>query len=79
MGNAISENIKTLWAGWTRLARQIGIFQANVLLTILYVVVLLPFGIGVRLFADLLRTIERPSKWLPYPEQSIDMRWAHKQ
>ena len=79
MRSSISEKVKTIWAGWKRLVHKVGTFQAHVLLTILYVVVLLPFGIGVRLFADLLHTGERPTKWLKYPQQSVDMHWAHKQ
>lgn len=79
MGKSASDNIKTLWVAWVRLAHRIGNFQAHVLLTLLYAVVLFPFGICVRLFADTLRTKQRPTKWLGRPEQIVDMPWAHKQ
>jgi hypothetical protein len=49
------------------------------LLTIVYGAVLFPFGICVRLFADPLRTRERPTKWLSHARQIINMSWAHKQ
>jgi hypothetical protein len=42
-------------------------------------VVLFPFGICVRLFADPLRTRPRPTKWLSYTRQTINMAWARKQ
>jgi hypothetical protein len=54
-------------------------FQARIVLTVLYVVVLGPFGICVHLFADTLRTKERPSQWLNRPPEIIDMPWAHRQ
>ncbi len=79
MGKIAWDKLKTLWAAWVRLAHEIGNFQACVLLTILYAVVLLPFGICVRLAADTLRTKERPTKWLGRPQQTLDMPWAHKQ
>jgi hypothetical protein len=79
MGKSASDTAKLLWNAWTRLAHRIGNFQARVLLTVLYAVVVLPFGICVRLFADTLRSRERPTKWLDRPQQTLDMPWAHKQ
>jgi hypothetical protein len=79
MGNSVSDLLKSLWKSWVRVAQWIGNFQARVLLTILYTVVLLPFGICVRLFADPLRTKQCPAKWLSRPRQTINMSWAHKQ
>jgi hypothetical protein len=79
MAKSTWDKAKALWAAWARLARRIGNFQARVLLTILYAVVLLPFGICVRLFADVLHTKLRPTKWLGRAQQSADMNWAHKQ
>lgn len=79
MGSSGWNRIKALWAAWTRAARRIANFQARVLLTIMYILILLPFGICVRLFADTLRTKKRPTEWLPPRQKAIDMRWAHKQ
>jgi hypothetical protein len=73
------DKAKALWTAWVRLARRIGHVQARVLLTMLYAVVLLPFGICVGLFADVLRTKVRPTKWLGRVEQSADINWARKQ
>ena len=47
--------LRRLWEGWKRVGRKIGDFQARVLLTFFYFVVLAPFAIGMRLFADPLR------------------------
>ena len=56
--------MKHVWEAWKRLARKIGTFQARVLLTLLYAVLVLPFGICIRLFADPLRIKKRPTQWL---------------
>ncbi len=70
---------KRLWEAWKRLARRIGDFQARVLLTLIYVIVVFPFGVGVRLFADPLRMKRRPEQWLDHPEEPADLKWARKQ
>lgn len=72
-------NLKRIWAGWTRLAHKIGNFQARVLLTILYAVLVLPFGIIVHLSSDPLRIKKRPTSWLDHPAGADDLRWARKQ
>jgi hypothetical protein len=79
MGKHNWEKVKTVCSAWARLAHVIGNFQARVLLTIVYALVLLPFGICARLFADTLRTKQRPTRWLGHPQQTVDMPWAHKQ
>jgi hypothetical protein len=79
MGKSASDQLKSLWKSCVRVARWLGNFQARVLLTILYAVVLLPFGICVRLFADPLRIKKSSAKWLSRSRQTINMSWAHKQ
>jgi hypothetical protein len=75
----IWQALKRFWRAWTRLAHKIGNFQARVLLTILYAVLVFPFGIVVRLFADPLRIKKPPAEWLDHPEEAMDMPWARKQ
>ena len=79
MWNSIWEKLKAIWKAWTRIAHIIGNFQARVLLTILYVVLVLPLGVIVRLFADPLRIKRRPEKWLAETAEAYDMQWAQKQ
>ena len=71
--------LKPLWEAWKRLAHRIGNFQARLLLTILYAVVVLPFGLVVRLFADPLRIRKRPQGWLEHHISPRDMEWARRQ
>ncbi len=70
---------KRLWEAWKRLAHRIGNFQARVLLTILYAVLVLPFGVVVRLLADPLRIRRRPGEWLDRLGNANDMNWARRQ
>lgn len=77
--NTIWLALKRFWAAWTRLAHKIGNFQARVLLTIIYGVLVLPFGIAVRLFGDPLHIKKPPTGWLDHPEEKMDLEWAHRQ
>ena len=66
-------------AGGRKLAKKIGDFNARLILTIIYVVVLWPFGFLVRLFSDPLRIKKSPSQWLEHPDEVMDMQWAKRQ
>ena len=71
--------LKRIWDAWKRIAHKIGNFQARVLLTIFYAIVVLPFGLMVRLFFDPLRIKRRPAEWLSRPDETYDMQWARRQ
>jgi len=79
MTTSVRDKVRILWAVWVRLARAIGQFQARLLLTLLYFVALLPFGICVRFLGDPLRIRKRPTKWVKVTPQTIDFTWALKQ
>lgn len=70
--------LKRAWQAWKELAHKIGNFQARVLLTIFYVI-LFPFGLATRLFADSLRIKRLPTQWLEHPDEAYDMQWARRQ
>jgi hypothetical protein len=71
--------LKRAWQAWKRIAHKIGNFQARVLLTIFYGVLVLPFGLAARLFSDPLRIKKRPTSWLDHPNEACDLKWARKQ
>jgi hypothetical protein len=71
--------LKQVWQRWKRIARAVGTFQARILLTIFYAVLVLPFGIVVRLFSDPLRIKRRPTQWLERPDEAHDLPWAKRQ
>lgn len=64
-----------LWERWKVIAHVIGNFQARVLLSLLYFVLVPPFGLLVRALMDPLQLRRRPreSFWLatPHKEQSL--------
>jgi hypothetical protein len=71
--------LRRLWEGWKRVSRAIGNFQARLLLTIFYLVLVAPIGLFVRLFADPLR-IRRPSeRWLDKDADEVDIVAARRQ
>ena len=72
-------SLKKLWAAWKRIAHRIGDFQARVLLTLIYAVLILPFGLAIRLFSDPLKIKKRPGKWIDHPHDAVDLEWAHRQ
>jgi hypothetical protein len=72
-------SVAFLWKVWPNLAHQFGNFQARLLLTIVYGVLVFPFGLVVRLFADPLRIKKSPTHWLKRPDEVNDISWAKRQ
>ena len=65
--------------GWKKFGHALGNFQARILLTVIYAVLLLPFGLLVRIFSDSLHTKKRTDKWLDHPPVPNDMKQAQQQ
>ena len=62
-------SLTRLWKKWLPIAQAIGNFQAQVILTIFYFVIVAPLGVGLRLFADPLRVRKKA--------KSNFQRWEH--
>jgi len=80
------EFFKSIWSALKRFelflrpyAKKVGNFQARVILTLLYAIFVLPFGVLARLFSDPLRIKNRPVEWINTPEEAVDMQWAKRQ
>jgi len=74
--------LRKLWDRWMVLARKIGKFQSRILLTFFYFVIVLPFGLAVRLFADPLHIRRhRPADtaWLPRETHDVELADARRQ
>jgi hypothetical protein len=71
--------LKRLWQGWKRIAQKIGNFQARLFLTAFYGVIMLPFGLATRAFADPLRLKQPPTEWLDHPDEAYNLPWAKRQ
>ncbi|HUO16163.1 MAG TPA: hypothetical protein VMX38_14355 [Verrucomicrobiae bacterium] len=80
MGPSAAWNLyKRAWQAWKDLAHKIGNFQARVILSIFYGILVLPFGLAARWFSDPLRIKKRPEQWLDHPNEAYDLEWARKQ
>jgi hypothetical protein len=64
---------------WKGLANTLGNFQARVLLTVFYGIMVFPVGIVARLFLDPLRIKCSPTQWLNRADETHDLRWAKRQ
>lgn len=63
--------LRRSWAGWKRIARTIGDVQSRLLLSVVYVTVIVPFGLVLRCAADPLALDARtPKGWRPLPRAS---------
>ena len=51
--------LKRIWGRWKAIATEIGNFQARLILSLLYFVVVTPFGLAVRFLSDPLRIKHR--------------------
>lgn len=71
--------VALIWKVWPGFARAYGNFQARLILTIIYGLLIFPFGVLARLFADPLRIKKRPNAWIDYPQENMDMQWAKRQ
>lgn len=72
--------LRRLWAWWKRVARAIGDFQARLLLSLLYVVLIAPFAVGAKALSDPLTLRRRsPSYWHPAPSAPGCLEEARRQ
>ena len=58
--------LRRWWEGWKSFAAEMGNYQGRVLLAFFYFVVVMPFGVSLRLFGDplRLRRVDGSSSWL---------------
>jgi hypothetical protein len=66
--------LRRLWAGWLRIAHIIGTFQARILLSVFYFVVVPAFAVLVKLLRDPLavRGGATATFWVDRPELPLD-------
>ena len=66
------------WERFRLISLIIGEVQSRVLLTVFYFTILLPFGLGSRLFSDPLR-LDAPAEWLERDPTPDDLDSAREQ
>ena len=73
-------HLLTLWQVWKRFARRLADFQGRVLLTLLYIVLIVPGGSILRLVSDPLRRRQPPvSNWTPRLPAPVTLDEARRQ
>ncbi len=70
-----------LWGRWKQFAQRVGDFQARLLLTLLYFLLLGPMGMVVRILRDPLRIkhASKTSVWIPKSEENDSLEIARRQ
>jgi hypothetical protein len=73
--------LKKAWALWKRVGHFVGNIVGRVVLTVLYFTIVLPFGVGVRLFSDPLaiKLTRNASFWHQRPELEASLDEARRQ
>jgi hypothetical protein len=71
--------LQKLWGQWKKIAHYLGNVQARILLTVIYSILILPFGLAVRFSSDSLHIKNPPGKWLDHPAKPNDLNEARRQ
>ena len=73
--------LKRLWQAWLKFGHWLGNVMSWVWMPLFYFVVLMPFALVIKLFADPLQIRRRQSKshWNPKRLPCLDMQWARNQ
>ena len=71
--------LKKFWAAWKKFGHALANFQARVLLTVIYSILILPFGLVVRFFADSMHIKKRTTQWQDHPAIANDLDEARHQ
>ena len=67
--------LKWLWEKWLPIAQAVGNFQAQLIMTLFYFVIILPLGVSYRFFADpfrLRKKIKSNFESWEHPKQSLE-------
>lgn len=72
--------LRRAWEGWKKIAHVIGVFNTRVIMSLLYFVIVLPFGLIFRMVSDPMQLGEPgQSNWVKLPEQSHNLDTARNQ
>ena len=72
--------LKKAWSKWKVFAQKVGNFQARVILSLFYFLLVTPIGILIRLFGDPLRLKQyAKSYWLPKEPKENNLDEAKRQ
>ena len=77
---AIKGALSTIWKAWKRIGQFIGDFIGRLFLMLFYYTIVLPFGVGVRLFSDSLdMRAGRSPAWHERQPVPVSLEAGHEQ
>ena len=68
-----------LSSGWKKFGHALGNVNARIILTLLYAILILPFGLIVRVFSDSMHIKKRPTSWFDHPPTPNILEEARRQ
>jgi hypothetical protein len=75
----LNSKIKELWQRWVKVSKKIGDFQARLLLSLFYIIFVLPLGLLLRLFADPLGVKKNSAHWTSRQSSAPRLQDARRQ
>jgi len=75
----MKKRLKNLWQGWQKVAKRLGDFQARLILSLLYIFIVLPMGLIVRIFSDPLGLKKTAAHWNAKPSSPPRIDEARRQ
>ncbi|HLN88254.1 MAG TPA: hypothetical protein VK200_17370 [Candidatus Limnocylindrales bacterium] len=75
----LRNKLKNLWQRWQKVAKQIGDFQARLILSLFYILIVLPIGLIARMFSDPLALKKTAAHWDAKPSSPPRIDEARRQ
>ena len=76
---SVKNKLKDLWRGWQKVAKKIGDFQARLILSLFYFLIVLPMGLIARMFSDPLSLKRTAAHWYAKPSAPALLDDARRQ
>ena len=70
--------LKKIWVGWKKVAEKIGNFQATVIFSLLFFILVTPFGLVMRLFSNPIK-VSSKSGWIDVVDNTSSLQKLSKQ
>jgi len=75
----LKSKLKVLWQAWLKVAKKIGDFQARLILSLFYLLFIIPVGLIARMFADPLGLKIDRAAWESKPSSTPRLEDARRQ
>ena len=75
----MKNQLNDLWQRWQKVAKKIGDFQARLILSLFYLIIVLPIGLIARMFSDPLSLKKTTAHWETKPSSPSRIEDARRQ